>query len=122
MRLPLPGPVRRPVSWNWRIYAAAAAFLLIQVLLPSGFPQRLLVETLLECLALFLILSARSGQIERQSVPKFAACWFATGMFWLLAERVVLAPMAGSAGRGAVEFAIVLLQACAALLFGYLAR
>ncbi len=122
IRFPPPGSALNLRGVNWRVYASAAAFLAIQVLLPGDFPQRLLFETLLECLALFLILRARAGQVERQNVLKFTACWLATGAFWMLAERIVLAPAASSFGRNAVELAIVLLQACAALLFGFLAR
>jgi TIR domain len=120
-RFPLPGPAGRSAS-NWRIYAVAVAFLLIQVLLPNEVPAWLLVATLFECLALFLILRARAGQTERQSVLKFAGCWLATGVFWILAVRMVLDPTAGTYGSSAVEFPMVILQGCAALLFGFLAR
>jgi hypothetical protein len=77
-RLPLPGLAVRPGVWNWRMGAVAGAFLLIQILYEnaSEFPsERFLFATLLECLALFMILRARAGQIERQSILKFTGCW-----------------------------------------------
>jgi hypothetical protein len=119
-RLPLPGLAVRPGVWNWRMGAVAGAFLMIQILYenPSEFPsERFLFATLLECLALFMILRARAGQIERQSILKFTGCWLATGVFWILAYRLV-----GSPSVGAFQFSMVILEACAALLFGYLAR
>ena len=115
-RLPLPGLAARPGIWNWRMGAVAAAFLFIQILFENAtdYPlERFLIATLLECFALFMILRARAGQIERQSILKFTGCWLATGVFWVLAARLVGYP-------SGVTMAI--LQACAALLFGYLAR
>ena len=111
----------------------AAAFFFIQLVLPgqtsanfldsvTDSPERLLAATLMECVALFFLLRIRSGPMELRAVPKITACWLAVGAFWLLADHFVVDPAVGIYGTGSLEFPVVLMEGCAALLFGFLVR
>lgn len=112
---------------GWPIFAMAAAFFFIQAFINAQriqYPGGLLATTVLQCAALFAILSARSAfGLDRSAVTRLVACWAAIGAFWLIAGSMVLQPYAPyTAYQETLGFVLVLLQAAAAVVFGILAR
>ncbi|HLG98517.1 MAG TPA: hypothetical protein VKX49_19540, partial [Bryobacteraceae bacterium] len=127
---PAPAPALTVARFGWQIFAAAAAFGLIQILLSQermSYPWipsagRVLATGILQCAALALIWLA-PGRMDRDRVLKLTLAWFGTTIFWLIANQLVLAPWVARSGpSSSLQFVESVLQVGAALVFGTAAR
>ena len=112
------------------IIAGAGAFFGIHLLRYglgiNSLTGSLVVETTLQCGAIFVILSARvlGDPLDRKIVLRLMGCWIATVLFSALAGAMLFRPIISHYGTMVIAaggmYAVV--QGAAALVFGYLAR